>query len=164
MKSLYIIRHANANKEVGQVKDFDRTLTQKGCQEAKMMALILKINDIKPDLVVSSPAARARETAIYFAEALDYPAENIQLEMGIYSAEPSDLLEIIQQIDDIYHSVLVIGHNPAVSYFTSTFQKDSTETMPTCGIVCIKLDADNWSKLSPEKAYVANRWSTADFS
>ena len=69
MKRLLVIRHAKTHPaQVGQ-KDFDRTLNERGQQDAPKMARRLIDRGIEIDGFYSSPAARAFATASYFAAA-----------------------------------------------------------------------------------------------
>jgi phosphohistidine phosphatase len=61
---LFLLRHAEAGKRLpARAKDADRPLTEEGKEELKLVARAIKNLNVKPDLIVSSPLKRAKETA-----------------------------------------------------------------------------------------------------
>jgi len=70
MKTLLLIRHAKSGWNDPSLSDFDRTLTERGKSDAKMMAKRVKEKSIEIDLFVSSPAKRAKKTAKIFMKGL----------------------------------------------------------------------------------------------
>ncbi len=67
MKTIYLVHHAAAGKSKPKSPDRKRALSKKGRKEAIKMAKNLKKNGMLPDLLVSSPAKRAIQTARVFA-------------------------------------------------------------------------------------------------
>ena len=61
MKKLIIVRHAHAVHDGSA--DFNRTLTREGQEEAVAAGKMLKKNELIPDMIISSPAARTVQTA-----------------------------------------------------------------------------------------------------
>jgi phosphohistidine phosphatase len=61
---LFILRHAEAGKRLpARAKDADRSLTEEGKEEFKQVAKAIKNLEVEPDLIVSSPLKRAKESA-----------------------------------------------------------------------------------------------------
>ena len=77
MKTLYLVRHAKSSWDEANQSDFERTLNERGANDAATMAKLLGKKNVKPELIISSPAARALLTAEIFAEQLHYLAKNI---------------------------------------------------------------------------------------
>ncbi len=154
MKTLYLIRHAKSSwAEVG-MKDFDRSLEERGLRDAPKMAKLLRGMPVQPDYMISSPAKRAFTTAQYFALGLNFPVDKIEKEMEIYEAEEAALLHIVRGLPDDKNTILMFGHNPGFTYFANKFAKKHIENVPTCGIVVIELTADKWKDFNEKTATV----------
>ena len=63
MKDLLILRHAKSSWDSQAVDDFERPLAPRGDKEAPRMGAYLADIEFVPDLIVSSPARRASESA-----------------------------------------------------------------------------------------------------
>jgi phosphohistidine phosphatase len=97
MKKLTLIRHAKSDWD-NDLSDFDRPLNSRGKKEAPIMAKYVKDNLPKVDLIISSPATRAEETAIAFAKENDYPIDKIIFADELYLCSISEYIEILEQI------------------------------------------------------------------
>lgn len=104
-----------------------------------------------PELIVASPALRAITTAYLIADALDYPRENIVLDRDIYEAGRLTLMRIICQQTDKVNSIMLIGHNPGLTDFVNQLSDFHTDNVPTCGVVCIEFEVDNWRDIKKQK-------------
>ena len=62
MKTLLLLRHAKSSWDDVALRDFERPLADRGKRDAPRMAEELKLRAPLPDLIISSPAARARQT------------------------------------------------------------------------------------------------------
>ena len=112
MKLLYLARHAKSSWKNMDLSDIDRPLNKRGKKDAPFMGKILSKKGINPDLIISSPAKRARKTALVIAEEISYPINSIQYEDNVYESSSRELLEFVKSIDDEYNSVMIFGHNP----------------------------------------------------
>lgn len=147
MKTLYIIRHAKSSWDDQEIKDIDRPLNERGKRDAPRMGERLKEKSAIPDLMVSSPAKRALSTCKRIAEVLKYPEDKIKTEKDIYHASADGILRVIKNINDKHEVVMLFGHNPGLTDFANDFmasRKNFIDNIPTCGIVCFKVDADFW--------------------
>jgi len=144
MKILYLIRHAKSSWENQEISDYERELNPRGKQDAPLMAKIIKQKNIKPDLIISSSAVRAITTAKIFADALNYPIENIIADEYIYEAGLKELMEVVRSIDDNKSLVLLFGHNPGISAFGNLLGSEYISDMPTCSIVGLELNINSW--------------------
>jgi phosphohistidine phosphatase len=143
MKKLYLIRHAKSSWKDISLNDFDRPLNKRGKRNAPFMALKLKEKNIYPDLLLSSPANRAKTTAKYFKEKYDFK-EKIVLDDSLYHASNAEMEAIVKNIDDKYNTVFLFAHNPTINTFVENYV-DIYDNVPTCGIVGIEFDTDRWS-------------------
>ena len=87
MKRLVLVRHAKA-VQWGYEDDFNRDLTERGVSDAGKVSAFLKEKGIRPDLIITSPAARALQTAMIFAGTFNYPEEKVVEEEEMFHGFP----------------------------------------------------------------------------
>ncbi|MCJ7579911.1 MAG: histidine phosphatase family protein [Candidatus Aminicenantes bacterium] len=145
MKTIYLVRHGKAVKRDEKLPDFQRTLVKKGKEESSDMANKIKKVGICPDLLISSSADRALETAHIFAQRIGYPKKKIMVKDSLYNVLKEEvLLEIIQNVDNTYSSIMLFGHEPAFSNFAAFLLKDFSDNFPKSGIVSIDFRRKTW--------------------
>ncbi len=149
MKKLYLIRHAKSSWNSDATSDFDRPLAKRGKREAPLMAKVLHSKGIRPDLILSSPAKRAKKTAKIFAEVLGYPKSKIVYEEGIYEAMPDTLLRLVRSTDDRIHTLFLVGHNPGLTELANQSTPVHIDNLPTSGIFAVEFDVRSWSEVAP---------------
>ncbi len=147
MKTLYLTRHAKSSWKEQDLDDFDRPLNPRGKRDAPFMGQLLKKKNILPDLLISSPAVRAYTTARTIASEIGYPPEKIITDENIYEGSSSELLEVINSIEEEYESAMVFGHNPGFTMLSNYLSGKDILNIPTCGIVKIKFDKEKWSDI-----------------
>jgi phosphohistidine phosphatase len=148
-KRLLLIRHGKANDSLPGSSDFTRTLTESGIADVYKMAERLKNNLEVPEVVISSPAARALSTALRFSEAWGLPPADISTDLSIYEAEMKTLLAVANKIDNSFQSAAIFGHNPGITEFANYLTSDDgIPNMPTCSVVVIDFPFDDWEQLS----------------
>jgi len=150
MKKLYLIRHAKSSWDDMNLEDFDRGLNKRGRQNAPMMALRLKAKKVMPDVILSSPAKRAKKTAKILAEGIRFD-KKINFESSLYDAMPSTLHQRLNSLDDSCNCAFLIGHNPELNMLAEDFV-EFEENIVTCAIVEIEFDCNNWSSISDKNA------------
>ncbi len=111
---LFFLRHAVAySREGWSGSEADRPLTDRGRAEMRLVADGLATLDLKVELAITSPFARAAETARMAAEALKTPLEEAsELAPG---ATLSRLLHVLQGHEDVSR-ILLVGHEPDFSW------------------------------------------------
>ena len=149
MRILTLVRHAKSSRDYPELSDFERPLNGRGRKEAPVVAARLRKADIKPDLLLSSPATRAITTARLFAEELNMHLDEIQLNPHIYEASAWTLLHIVRALPPEHFEVMLFGHNPGISHFAHDLAKCEFDEMPTCAAVRIELPARGWSLIQP---------------
>jgi phosphohistidine phosphatase len=148
MKTLFLVRHSKAVTRKADLPDFQRTLVKAGEKKATSMARKLKKEGVMPDLMISSTANRALETAHLFAKNLDYSNKDIVVKDALYNEmSPEALLYIVRQVDEKHNSIMLFGHNPAFTDFASYLVKGFEEDIPKTGIVGIQFNKDNWKDI-----------------
>lgn len=147
MKTLLLIRHAKSGWENPELSDFDRPLSVRGLTDAPIMAD--RINKLlgKPDKIYSSSATRAKTTALFFADSFRIDADVIVFDKLFYDNYAKSVKKTISLLDNSINTVAFIGHNPDITSLATYFSGEYFENIPTCGVVCIDFDTDNWDRL-----------------
>lgn len=148
MKRLYLVRHASAKTDRSGMADFDRELDGRGCGDAAAMARLVAGQGVKPDLLVSSPAARAIGTAEAFARALGYPEEAIRLERAIYEGGVDDLMDVVRRLPDACGSVMLFGHNPSISLLLERLTGERHHGMATASVALLAFGDGPWAGMT----------------
>src|SRR5690606_30039268 len=125
MRRLVLFRHAKAEPPDGDDEDFDRSLIPDGREAAAGMAEWLDGQGIVPDLVVCSPALRARQTWDAARRAFD-PEPPVVVEQLVYEASAEILTEIVRNADADVRTLMIVGHNPAMESLAAALA-DSAE-------------------------------------
>lgn len=146
MKTLYILRHAKSSWDDAGLSDYERPLNERGLKDAPLMGRIMKKNSFQPDVIISSPATRAKQTAHLIRDAARIDGE-IKFDERIYEASPQALVQIISEIDNRNNSVLIVGHNPGLESLIK-FLTGKLEPMPTAALAVIDLEIENWSEVN----------------
>ena len=150
MRILTLVRHAKSSRDYPELSDFERPLNTRGRKEAPAIAARLRKADVKPDLLLSSPATRAIATARLFAEELNLALDEILLNPHIYEASAWTLLHIVRSLPPDPEEVMLFGHNPGITNFAHDLVKECPfDEMPTCAAVRIELPARGWSLIQP---------------
>jgi phosphohistidine phosphatase len=105
--------------------------------------------DVKPDLILSSPARRALTTAEIIAKKLD-KRKNIVVEERLYSSTVDDLLNVVQKLGDKLERVMLFGHNPELTELAHRLSSEITH-MPTCAAAEFMFSAKSWSNIGKAK-------------
>lgn len=109
------------------------------------MASRLSSRGALPELIISSPAKRARSTAKMMAKEWDYPSQAILLEDELYLCYASTFLKVITKIDDDFERVAIIAHNPGITDFANYLTEEiRIDNVPTSGIFAISAETDHW--------------------
>ncbi len=147
MKRLYLARHAKSFWECVWLSDFERPLSERGKRDAPKMGQVFRQKGWIPQLIVSSPATRAYTTARIFSEQVGCQPSEIRLIEEIYDALTRDLLKVIGSIEESVQSLMLFGHNPAMTSVANKLTNAGIENLPTCGIVVVDFEVDSWEKV-----------------
>ena len=150
MKTLFLIRHAKSSWGDTALPDKDRPLNDRGRRDAPKIGERLAKRDVKPDLILSSPAMRALKTAEIIAKKLDYRRKDIVVDDRFYAVAADDLLDVIRKLDDKLERVMLFGHNPELTELAHRLSSKITH-MPTCAVAEFTFDAKSWSKIGKVK-------------
>ena len=111
---LYLMRHAKSDWHSSARSDFERPLNQRGAKDAVRMGQWFQQQNIVPGLILSSPAERAKQTALAVVDELEMNPEQIQFNKDLYLADRPTLLKILHSVPDATDSVLLVAHNPGL--------------------------------------------------
>ena len=150
MKTLFLIRHAKSSWDDPALPDKDRPLGDRGRRDARKMGKRLAKRDVKPDLILSSPARRALKTARIIAKKLDYKLKNIVVDDRLYAGAVNDLLNVIHKLGDKLEQVMLFGHDPELTEFAHRLSSEITH-MPTCAVAEFPFNAKSWSHIDKAK-------------
>lgn len=145
MKSLTLLRHAKSSWNTAGLADRDRPLNKRGQRDAPLMGKRIGAQDIRPSLIISSPAVRAWTTARIIAESINYPREFLQRDERLYGASVDTIMDVIADQDPGFNNIMIVGHNPGLTRFANYLLKDITPNLPTCGVVSVLIDSDDWN-------------------
>jgi len=149
MKTLLLLRHAKSSWKDAGLQDFDRPLNERGKKAAEMMGRFIKNKQVAPDLLLSSPAIRARETIEIVIETAKLKSE-LRYDERIYEASPLRLLEVVSQIEEERKIVVLVGHNPGMEELLKLLT-DCVEHMATGTLAKIDFKATGWDDVLNEK-------------
>ncbi len=147
MKKLYIVRHSKAVEMAPDHSDFNRCLAEYGIEKANIIGNHLAQDLAEVDLILSSPACRALETAEIFAEKLNYPTTDIvQLPPLYHFGGIDQVIDIISHVDDQVETLMLFGHNPTFNALSWNLCNAFREGMPTSSVVGITFNTRSWAK------------------
>ena len=156
MKHLFLLRHAKSSWDDPTLADRDRPLAPRGRRAAKVMAEHLGRKGIAPELVLCSPATRARHTLRRVAPGLGRNPD-VQIEPELYAASAPVILEVLHEVPDEIESVMLIGHNPGIQDLALSLAGGGPEIprlrskFPTAALATLELNG-TWRELAPGSA------------
>jgi phosphohistidine phosphatase len=147
VKFLTIVRHAKSSWKEASLPDFDRPLNKRGKADAPEMGRRLAARGVKPDLVVTSPARRARKTAQVVAKELGLDKDEIGQDGAIYEAGTATLVNLVRALDKKADHVMLVGHNPGLTDLVEYLSGEVFGNIPTGGAVGLEFDVGSWCDL-----------------
>jgi phosphohistidine phosphatase len=149
MKTLYVLRHAKAERDSDSGRDFDRPLAERGWSDAELVGREARRQGIDPDSVMASPATRAAQTVEAFAHG--FGDVQPSFEPGIYEAPAARLMDIVAGTDASVRRLLIVGHNPGLEGLVRTLAAELPEALaaglPTTALAVLDLPIEQWSDL-----------------
>lgn len=146
MKTLYLLRHAKSSWDDPGLKDFDRPLNKRGLKAAPKIGAYLLKEKIRPDLILSSPAMRAKQTTAMACEAAGL-SSLVRFDERIYEASLHRLFEIVAGFPDGINIAMMVGHNPGFEELLAAITGE-VHPMATATLACIELNLEKWSEVT----------------
>ena len=149
MKTLLLIRHAEAGwGDFGQA-DIERSLTEHGIKQAHHLASKIRDESLVPDVIFSSTAKRTQMTAQILTAEMGLPIEKIVWYNELYLAEAEKLFATAQHAGDDIQSLAIIAHNPGLSELANLLlPDDAIHGMSPATAVVIRWDVACWQDIS----------------
>ncbi len=146
MKTLLILRHADAVEKGPGMSDFDRVLTEKGRSQALGQGRFLRDAGLEVERVMASAAQRAMDTARTVTEGggLGLEVEGVP---EIYNAPGEPLLEFVRALPDDFSTLLLVAHVPGVAHLVSlltTEHSDLAQIYSPGTLSAVQVDDNSW--------------------
>ena len=154
MKTLYIVRHAKSSWEYEGIKDIDRPLKERGINDAYLISNMLQKKISTPDVFIASCANRALHTAMIFCYTFNFPLANLRISKSLFNFSDGYLIKTVKTLDDGYDSAIIFSHDHGISDFVNKFGNEILDQVPTCGVVGIKFDINNWKDIKSGKTFL----------
>jgi phosphohistidine phosphatase len=157
VKTILLMRHAKAEPGVPGQTDFERPLAPRGREDAERMGRAVAKLACVPDAIVSSPAARAKETAELAARAMKFEG-TIRMERELYASSGEEWLTALRAVPASAGSALVVAHSPGIEEAAALACGASSGSfdVPTAGLLAFTVDAERWRDLEDGDAVL--RW------
>jgi len=162
-KTLFIVRHGKARPKEGGEKDQDRPLEAEGLRTSSRLGVYLYNKSADISAIVSSNALRAKQTAEQIADQIDYDVAKIIFNEDIYEASVRIILERVNEFNNEWSEVILVGHNPILSYFVEYITGYHFDGMETGSLVKIACDVNEWKEISKENCSFEYYASPEDF-
>lgn len=153
MKTVFLLRHGKSKEGAEYKTDLERPLAKRGKREAEFIGQWMAEHDQLPALIVSSPAERARDTALRCARAAGYAGE-VRLAGSLYACGERAYLDLLIELDDAIQSAMLVGHNPDLSIVVEALSGEYNR-MPTGALARIDLPVEKWSDLPGKTGVLA---------
>jgi len=160
MRRVSLYRHAKSSWDDPTLEDFDRRLSKRGQKSAPAMGAFMRNENLKPELVLCSPACRTRDTFDLTFESDDTP--NLRFDERLYHASGTTMLDLLRNLPRDIHHVMILGHNPGLHALAldlfSHGESDAVEALcrkfPTCGLAVIDIELSDWRALGVGEGYL----------
>lgn len=146
MKTLLLMRHAKSSWSDPDLADHERPLNARGRRDGPRMGRWLSDQGLTPDLVITSTAVRALETARNVSKAGGFAADLAEFS-ELYHADIADWTSVLQRLPNTVECVLGIGHNPGMEELVDSLH-NGWERMPTAAIAWFELPINDWSEFT----------------
>ena len=150
MKTIYLIRHAKSGWNQPDTRDFERALSKRGKKDLNTIGSYLALRGIKPDVILSSCALRAQQTADILSQKINSDSKKYYLK-ELYLSSLEEMKEIIMAQESSVKTIFLVGHNPQLHELANSFIDEHINKLPTLGIVAIDFDISDWSEIEDEK-------------
>jgi phosphohistidine phosphatase len=139
-----LVRHAKSSWDDLSLPDRDRPFSDRGERDLVTMGERLARRGAKADLILTSPAVRARATAQGMAAALGCKHKDIVVDERLNGCRATDLLGVVQGLDGGLRRAMLVGHDPALSELARQLASEITH-LPTCAVAEFRFEAKSWS-------------------
>jgi phosphohistidine phosphatase len=156
-RTVILLRHAKSSWSDSTLTDIDRPLAPRGERASRKLAKYILQTRIEPELVLCSPALRARQTLEAVEASLGKRCV-VEVVPELYAASEQELLERLQALPEPVSSVMLIGHNPGLHDLALVLASRGAclpqleEKFPTGALATLVVRSARWSALGPGEA------------
>lgn len=145
MKTIYFLRHGKSSWENAGLSDFERPLLPKGEGKTRKMGLFLLESNHLPDIIISSPARRAKQTAEIMASIID---RKLLFDDNLYPGHEEAILNTLFALRNQINSVMIVGHNPVMTTIIRELMNVNYDWLPTSGLAKACYAVDMWTDIT----------------
>jgi len=149
-KTLLLLRHGKSSWKDESLPDIKRPLKKRGEEASEEIGKLLKKHKLLPDLILTSPAKRAKSTAEIAAKEAGI-SKHVEVVDGLYMAEVKDIFKALAEMEGSHKVVMVVGHNPGLEAVLQVFS-GHVDSLPTGALACLRLEIDDWKAISMDTA------------
>ncbi len=149
-KELFLVRHATANEAERGEKDGERELSPKGYQDATRLGHHLLEQQQRVDLMLVSTAQRAQSTAEILAEQMQHGGR-VTYSDELYQASVRSVLALINQQEEAVTHLMIVGHNPTLTYLAEYLTGDPVSNMAAGGLFLLQISVP-WAEVTQQTA------------
>lgn len=160
MKRLILMRHSHAENGNQGTTDLERKLTSKGILTIANQANKLKGTTYYPDCILASHALRANQTASILAEKLDFD-KAVTINPYLYEEySANEFIEYLKQLSDSDNTVLIVGHNPSISYMCHMLTQTNSESFSPATMAILNMNVNSWTLVEMRAADIEHFFGT----
>jgi phosphohistidine phosphatase len=171
MKTLYLLRHAKAERDAPSGEDFDRPLAPRGRGDASEMGIKMAAKGYFPELILASPSARTIQT-IEHLTATWAKRREVQADKRLYLASASRMIELVKIFGHAAGSVMIVAHNPGLEELALQLSnrvpsepfRRMQKKFPTCALAVFEVSVDVWGRLTPDLCRLSAYYTPKDLA
>lgn len=146
MINLILIRHAKSSWET-TLNDVARPLSVRGINDAHLVSEALKSFLPKSFIVWTSVATRAFNTAVIFCQNMNVSLDSIIVKKDLYTFDLERLEKTVRKCENSHQSLILFGHNDAITNFVNKFGDRTIESVPTSSVIIMGFDEEDWRNI-----------------
>ena len=151
MLKVAFIRHAKSLWSIKNLNDIDRPLAKRGYRDAFAMSEFLKRKGVEPEIIYSSTAIRAIQTA-----RIMYERKKIFYEPDLYFNGIQSIIKTVNKTNDSIKFIAIVCHNPDLNHLLINKLKLNTVNITTSAIVVTSSNAKLWAEWNVGNAVIEN--------
>lgn len=150
MKKLILVRHGKSSWNE-DLPDDERPLKKRAYKDADLVINAFSNFAKTPMTLWSSYAVRALTTANIFRERLEIPEDRFEVKEDLYTFNSGKLLQVIRSCDDDVDTLMIFGHNPAMTSVVNRLGDQEFDNIPTTGLCMIEFKTNSWKEIEKGK-------------
>jgi phosphohistidine phosphatase len=143
-RAVVLLRHGKSDWDADDGRDLARPLAERGRRSAAAVGRFIAAVGQVPDVVLCSPATRARQTADIASEAGGWTSP-VEICEDLYSGALADVIGLLQTQPADIGSVMLVGHEPTSSRLTADLIGGGRHRIPTAALARVGFDTDRWA-------------------